>query len=120
MVNADDDKFGVARDAKPPLDSVMLGLEEQMGDVVDVRPDRFLREMREHGNVNEACKAAGLPRAELEDLCRVNTKFDLAQVEVYLEFMEDAMMAEARKRVASLRDYSLKEWQARHGINPDG
>ena len=112
MVN--DDKIGAARDAEPPLDSVMLGLEDYMGDVVDVRPNRFLREMREHGEVDTACKAAGLPRAELEDLCRVNAKFDHAQVECYLEFMEDVMMAETRKRLGRIRMSCHNALQSRH------
>lgn len=87
-----------------------------MGDVVDIRPDRFLREMREHGNADMACKAAGLPQAELEDLCRVNAQFDHAQVECYLEFMEDVMMAETRKRLGRIRTSTINAWKGRHGV----
>jgi hypothetical protein len=103
-----------------PLDSVMLGLEDKMGDVIDVRPDRFLREMREHGNVDKACKASGMPRAELDDLCRVNAKFDLAQVEAHLEHIEEVIMAEARKRLGQIRVFAINSWKIRHGGSPDG
>ena len=91
-----------------------------MGDVVDVRPNRFLREMREHGSVDLACKTAGLPRADLEDLCRRSPKFDLTQLEAYLEFVEDAMMTETRKRLGCIRTSVINSWKARHGMNPDG
>jgi hypothetical protein len=97
----------------------MLGLEENMGEVIDVRPDRFLRELREHGNANTACKNAGMPREELEALCRANTQFDLAQVESYLEFMEDAMMAETRKRLGHIRASAISAWKGRHEVSPD-
>lgn len=88
-----------------------------MGDVVDVRPDRFLREMRDHGNVDTACKNAGMLRADLEDLCRVNPKFDRAQIECYLEFMEDAVMSETRKLLEGARVSAVNAWKSRHGVD---
>ena len=91
-----------------------------MGEIVDVRPDRFLREMREHGSVDTACGNAGMLRADLEDLCRVNAKFDHAQVECYLEFMEDAMMAETQKRLGRIRTSAIDAWKGRHGVKSDG
>jgi len=91
-----------------------------MGEIVDVCPDRFLREMREHGDVDTACRNAGMPRADLETLCRTNAPFDHAQVECYLEFMEDVMMAETRKRLERIRTSAINAWKGRHGVNPDG
>jgi len=91
-----------------------------MGEIVDVRPDRFLREMREHGSVDTACRNAGMPRADLEALCRANAQFDHAQVECYLEFMEDVMMAETHKRLGCIRTSAINAWKSRHGVNSDG
>ena len=86
-----------------------------MGEIVDVRPDRFLREMREHGTVDKACEASGMAKAELESLCRADRKFDLTQVEVFLEFMEDTMMAEVHKRLGHIRTSEMQALAARHG-----
>jgi hypothetical protein len=94
----------------------MLGQEENMGEVVDVRPDRFLREMREHGQVNTACKNARMPREELEALCQTNAEFDRAQIDCYLEFMEDAMMTETRNRLAHIRASAISAWKERHNV----
>ena len=112
MVN--DDKIGAARDAEPPLDSVMLGLEEYMGDVVDVRPARYLREMRNHGSSNLAISNSGMSRAALEDLCRVDPQFDHAQVEAYLDFIEEATLTEAHKCLGRIRASYHTALQARH------
>jgi hypothetical protein len=103
------------RDADAPLDSEMLGLEERMGDVVDVRPDRFLREMREHGDWNKACQTSGMTVAELNTLCRENIKFDRAFVECHLQYLEDTTMAAARKRVKDGRALAYKQLAERHG-----
>ena len=112
MVN--DDKIGAARDAEPPLDSVMLGLEEDMGDVVDVRPARYLREMRDHGSAVLASKNSGMPQADLEEHCRVDPTFDLCVIESYLEFIEEAMITETYKRLGRIRASAHNALQARH------
>jgi len=109
------------RDADAPLDSVMLGqtggdsrLGGNMGDVVDVRPDRFLREMREHGDWNKACQRSGMTIAELNDLCRSNIKFDRSFVECHLEFLEEFAQAEMRKRLAAARTLAYEQLESRH------
>ena len=88
-----------------------------MGEVVDVRPDRFLREMREHGDANRACEAAGLAKSELEDLCRSNIKFDRTQVEIHLEYLEDNFRKQLRLHLKAARDALYTQLKARH---PDG
>lgn len=86
-----------------------------MGDIVDVRPDRFLREMREHGEVNKACTNSGLALADLEALCIANRKFDISQVECYLEHLEDTLLAETRKLLAGARARAYSGLEVRHG-----
>ncbi len=86
-----------------------------MGDVVDVRPDRFLREMRNHGDTLKALAASGMSRAEFDSVCSSNLKFDRAQVECHLEFIEDTVQAQVRRllRVSRAAAYALLE--LRHG-----
>ncbi len=107
------------RDADAPLDSVMLGLEDTMGDVennvIDVRPDRFLREMRDHGDWNKACHAAGMTMIELNDLCHSNIKFDRAFVECHLEYLEEKAQAAMRSGIEAARTLAYKHLEARHG-----
>lgn len=81
-----------------------------MGEVIDARPERFLREVRECGTWVEACKAAGLTLDEVEQLCAENPKFDLAQVECQLEYIEEFakkrvehVIAEAERQIAESR-----------------
>ena len=110
---------GNAREASSPLDGVMLGLEENMsGEVIDFRPDRFLREMRDHGSLVRACMNSGMSHAEFKDLCKSNISFDRAQVDCYLEFMEDVIMTEARKRLSKVRHAIYFELRSRHGTLP--
>lgn len=81
-----------------------------MGDVIDARPDRFLREMRDHGTWAKACELSGLSPFEAKRLCTENPKFDLAQVECLLEFSEEfftqmveEVIAEAEAQIAISR-----------------
>lgn len=93
----------------------MLGLEDNMGDVIDVRPDRFLREMRDHGDWNKACQKSGMTITELNNLCRSNIKFDRSFVECHLEFQEEKVLAEMRKRIKAARTLAYEQLEARHG-----
>ena len=85
-----------------------------MGDVVDVRPDRFLREMREHGDWGVACWASGMTIKELNDLCRSNIKFDRAFVECHLEYLEEQAQAEMQKRLKAARTLAYRHLKERH------
>ena len=85
-----------------------------MGDVVDVRPDRFLREMREHGDWNKACQHSGMTIAEMNDLCHSNIKFDRALVECHLEFLEEKAQAEMRKLLVAARTLAYEQLESRH------
>ena len=97
----------------------MLGLEENMsGEVIDLRPDRFLREMRDHGSLVKACMNSGMSHAEFQDLCQSNLSFDRAQVDCYLEHTEDEIMTEARKRLGKVRHACYFELRSRHGKLP--
>jgi hypothetical protein len=86
-----------------------------MGDVVDVRPDRFLRELREHGNVHRAAENAGLTIAEVEAMCRASIKFDRAQIECHLEYLEEAFKAEMHRRLQATRNAFYSALKVRHG-----
>ena len=85
------------------------------GEVIDLRPDRFLREMREHGSLSRACENSGMSHAEFEDLCKSNIKFDRAQVECFLQHIEDKIMAVARKQLGDARIKVYAALQCRHG-----
>lgn len=81
-----------------------------MGEVIDARPDRFLREMREHGEWAKACENAGFTLYEMEQLCTENAQFDLTQVECQLEYSEELLttkvehvIAEADRQIALAR-----------------
>ncbi len=74
-----------------------------MGDVVDVRPDRYLREVREHGDTVKALAASGMSRVEFDDVCANNIKFDRAQIECHLEFIEDQLQTQVRRLLRATR-----------------
>jgi len=84
------------------------------GVLVDVRPNRFLREMREHGDWNKACQASGMTVKELNDLCRSNIRFDRVFVECHLEFLEEKAQAEMQKRLKAARTLAHKQLAERH------
>lgn len=94
-------------------------------DVIDMRPNRFLRVMRDTGNWNEACEKAGLSTEEVEALCAENSKFDLSWVECQLQYHEekiieateaaiDSARLNRETRIADLRKNALEEWRKRH------
>ncbi len=70
-------------------------------DVIDMRYDRFLRELREHGSWKIASEKSGLPEAEVSAACVENPKFDLAQVECQLEHSEEFMLNSTEKSIAA-------------------
>lgn len=74
-----------------------------MGEVVDARPDRFLRVMRDTGDWSEACSQSGMTTAEVEDLCRVNVKFDRARLECQLEYHEEQLIQVTEAGIAKMR-----------------
>ncbi len=85
-----------------------------MGELIDVRPDRALREMREHGDVDKTCQAAGLTTDELNELCRVNIEFDRAIIECQLEFLEEKAMTEMRRCLKAARTLAYSLLDKRH------
>ncbi len=85
-----------------------------MGDVVDVRPDRFLREMREHGDRFKALAASGMSQSEFDGICSTNIGFDRAQVECHLEYLEDQLQTQIRKLLRATRNAAYSMLEARH------
>jgi len=85
-----------------------------MGTVTDIRPDRFLHELREHGDPVKACKVSGLSCDQLDRMAAKNVKFDRAQAEAYLEYLEDYLMAQAREHLAKAREQCMAAVKARH------
>ena len=99
-----------------------------MGDLIDARPDRFLKEIRKHGTWERACALSGMTMAEADDLCNTNAEFDLAQVEAQLQFAEEAMVSAVEEtidnarlamsnKLKQLRERLTKYYQLRHGDN---
>jgi hypothetical protein len=85
-----------------------------MGDVVDVRPDQFLRAMRDTGDYGAAAARAGLEVAEVEQLSLENKKFDLAVIDCHMEWLEDKIMAQARDHLANAREMHMSAYRTRH------
>lgn len=94
-------------------------------DVIDMRPDRFLRVLRDTADWATACEKAGYSPDEVEALCAANAKFDLSQVECQLQFHEEkiieateAAIVTARQnrdsQVKDLRDMQIAAWRVRH------
>ena len=94
----------------------MPGLEDKMGEVVDVRPDRFLRAMRDTGDFGKAAEAAGLAVEEAEELCKTNPKYDLAVIDCHLEWLEDRLGEQMRAHLKAAREAHMKGHYSRHGV----
>ena len=74
--------------------------------VIDIRPDRFLHEMRDGKSVEAAAEAAGMSLQELDDLIRGNPKFGLATSECIYEHAEEQMRATAAKIVEGAKEFA--------------
>jgi len=93
-----------------------------MGDVIDMRADTFLRAMRETGSWEASCKQAGMTSEEVEELCK-DSKYDLAQIECQLQFIEDLygvtlekLKSDSKIQLKNLRDTSMNSYRERHGV----
>lgn len=71
-----------------------------MADVIDVRPDRFLRELSEGNGLSEAGKRAGIEHDELLKMLEDNPKFRHTVREVVLDRAEDVL----RQDIGALLD----------------
>lgn len=60
-----------------------------MTDIIDIRPDRFLRELSEGVGFSEAGKRAGMEHDELVKMLEDNPKFRHTTREVVLDHAED-------------------------------
>ena len=63
-----------------------------MNQLIDLRPDRFLRELRETGDLDIAATNAGMAMDEVHSLMASNRKFDLSCVECFLEYNEEQVI----------------------------
>ena len=92
--------------------------------VVDIRPDQFLRAMRDTADWIASCKAANLTMQEVEDLCKTSAKFDLSVVECQLQYHEEKIIeateaafekarADRATKIADLRRQAMAAYEAR-------
>jgi molybdenum-dependent DNA-binding transcriptional regulator ModE len=95
-----------------------------MGDIIDLRADRFLRAMRATGSWDQACAESGLSYNEAEDIFK-NPELDLAQVEAQLEYinhklhtaladMIDKAERDLAQKLAKLREEAMGYYRDRH------
>lgn len=76
--------------------------------VVDIRPDRYLREVREHGDLGEAARKAGLTADELNELLSL-PKYYRAVVECVRERREEQLIIARDEAIAQVRvNYNAK------------
>ena len=94
----------------------MLGLEENMSEsnVIDIRFDRFLRELRETGCFEISAKKSGMTISEVEARCKQNPKFDLAAIECHLEFLEEKLDQQKRDGLKKAREVHMRAYNIRH------
>lgn len=74
-----------------------------MSNVVDIRPDRILRELRNHGNLPRACSAAHVTAPVLKDLLLDYPKFASSLAECRRECAEEAVLLVQAKKYESLK-----------------
>ncbi len=76
--------------------------------VVDIRPDRYLREVREHGDMGEAARKAGLTADELNELLQL-PKYYRAIIECVRERREEQLIIARDEAIAQIRtDYNTR------------
>lgn len=72
-----------------------------MDNVVDLRPDRFLREVREDCDISRASERAGIAVPELEKLLK-NRKFFISVAECIRERREERLLESYQSELAML------------------
>ena len=86
----------------------------ESSNVVDVRPDRFLREMRDTGDFGIAAQKAHLSVPEVEELCKANAKFDLSVIECHLEYLEEKLEEQKQDNLRKCREAHMAAYRIRH------
>ncbi len=79
--------------------------------VIDIRPERLLREVRDHGDFDVAMKNAGMTEQETNQLLANSPKFSISVRECIYEYHEEKILAkyaEAKKAVVDASASLLK------------
>lgn len=105
----------------------MLGLEENMNEpsVVDIRPERFLRAMRDTGDWAASCMAAGIDSTDAANLMLTDVGFDRCVIECLKEHYEEKAIEEREatiksahlfyeKKMMSIKESLDNDFYARH------
>ena len=74
-----------------------------MSDLIDIRPQRILTEVREHGDLEKAFTSSGMTADEVGDLLVISPNFGVAVIECCLEHAEEFMRAQAEKTIQGVR-----------------
>ena len=80
-------------------------------ELIDLRPDRFLKEIRDHGDTVQACTAAGFSPEELEELLQSVPKLRFTAHECLLQYAEEQVLeqqAKKRERIDSVYKFIVK------------
>lgn len=73
-----------------------------MSNVVDLRPDLVLRELREHGSLPRACLLARVTAQVLKELLTDYPKFATSMVECMREFAEEKVLKTQAEKYKTL------------------
>lgn len=91
----------------------MLGLEEKMEkNVVDIRPERFLRAMRETGDWAASCTAAGVEPTDAANLMLMDAGFDRCVTECLKEYFEEKAIDEREAAIKAAHAFFEKKLSA--------
>lgn len=81
-------------------------------DVIDIRPDRFLRAMRDTGDWAASLKASGMSQTEAASLCREDRTFDQSVIECQLEYWDEHLTKTVNCAIAKLQGHKETSLQA--------
>ena len=73
-----------------------------MSNVIDIRPDRILREIRDHGSLPIACSKANVTASTLKELLEDYPKFAYSLAECMREFYEDRILRNQAEKYKTL------------------
>ncbi len=74
-------------------------------DIIDIRPEFFLKQIREHGDIKIAMEKAGLSEPEMDDLLLDHPKFSRTVVECICEYHEDNILTQCASAKKTIKDF---------------